>query len=101
MFNYIFRFIFGFGIIQAKEGNDLIKENMEVTDSLSHADITESKTGEISKVYTSIDEEEVSLDTTLTNNFEAGKIDLNGKISNSEEENIDYSIDLTYAEKMI
>lgn len=90
----------GFGNIQAQEDNALIKENTEVTDSLSHADITESKTGEISTVNTSIDEEEVSLDTTLSNNFETGEIGLSGKISNSEvEENIDYSIDLTYADE--
>lgn len=42
----------------------------------------------------------MSLDTTLTNNFETGEISLNGKIANSEEEeNIDYSIDLTYADE--
>ncbi|MCD8861066.1 SAR2788 family putative toxin [Mammaliicoccus sciuri] len=90
----------GFGNIQAEEEKSVIKENPEVSGSFSHADVTESKVGEISKVNTSFDDEEASLDTTLTNNFETGEINLNGKIANSEEEeNIDYSIDLTYADE--
>ncbi|HHS2928598.1 TPA: SAR2788 family putative toxin [Staphylococcus argenteus] len=90
----------GFGNIQAQEENVLIKENSQVADSISHADVTESKTGEISTVNTSVKDEEVSLNTTLTNNFETGEINLNGKIGNNKEEkNINYSVDLTYADE--
>lgn len=35
----------GFGNIQAQEKNVLIKENSQVADTISHADVTESKTG--------------------------------------------------------
>lgn len=67
----------GFGNIQAQEENGIIKEDIEVTDKITNADITESKTGEISKVITSINDEEISLDTTLTNNFDTVEIKLN------------------------
>lgn len=88
----------GFGEIQAEES--FITEDTEVVDSLSNADIIETKSGEVSKVSTLINDEEISLNTTLTNNFETGDINLNGKISNSKEmENVDYYIDLTYADE--
>lgn len=90
----------GFGNIQAQEENSVIKENTEVADTFSNADITESESGEISKINTFINDDEILLDTTLTNNFETGDINLNGKISNNEEvENIDYNVDLTYADE--
>ena len=90
----------GFGNMQAEADNSMIKKNTEVTDTLSDADVIESKSGEVSQINTSINDEEISLDTTLTNNFNTGEIKLNGKISNSEEvENVDYAIDLTYADE--
>lgn len=89
-----------FGNINAQQSDDIIKDDNEVTDTLYNANITESKSGEISKVSTFINDEELTLDTTLTNNFQTGNINLYGKIANSEEvENVDYSINLIHADE--
>ena len=43
--------------------------------------ISENKIGEVSRLSTSINNNEINLDTVLTNDFNAGDINLSGKKS--------------------
>ncbi|MDQ7198822.1 SAR2788 family putative toxin, partial [Staphylococcus aureus] len=80
--------------------NKIIKENIEVNESVKNTKISENKIGEVSRLSTSINNNEINLDTVLTNDFNAGDINLSGKISNVEEsKQVDYTIDLTYADE--
>lgn len=90
----------GVGSSNTDASNKIIKENIEVNESVKNTKISENKIGEVSRLSTSINNNEINLDTVLTNDFNAGDINLSGKISNVEEsKQVDYTIDLTYADE--
>ncbi|WP_399658999.1 SAR2788 family putative toxin [Staphylococcus aureus] len=90
----------GVGSSNTDASNKIIKENIEVNESVKNTKISENKIGEVSRLSTSINNNEINLDTVLTNDFNAGDINLFGKISNVEEsKQVDYTIDLTYADE--
>lgn len=90
----------GVGSSNTDASNKIIKENIEVNESVKNTRISENKIGEVSRLSTSINNNEINLDTVLTNDFNAGDINLSGKISNVEEsKQVDYTIDLTYADE--
>ncbi|HFN8356081.1 TPA: SAR2788 family putative toxin [Staphylococcus aureus] len=90
----------GVGSSNTDASNKIIKENIEVNESVKNTKISENKIGEVSRLSTSINNNEINLDTVLTNDFNAGDINLSGKISNAEEsKQVDYTIDLTYADE--
>ncbi|HDC8404767.1 TPA: hypothetical protein O9M78_002132 [Staphylococcus aureus] len=90
----------GVGSSNTDASNKIIKENIEVNESVKNTKISENKIGEVSRLSTSINNSEINLDTVLTNDFNAGDINLSGKISNVEEsKQVDYTIDLTYADE--
>lgn len=88
------------GNVTSNASDNIIKEDKKVTEKVSNAKVSENKYGEVSRVKTLINKPELSLDTTLINNFETGDINLVGNISNDEEKKyVDYKVDLTYADE--
>ncbi len=90
----------GIGSSNTNASNKIIKEDIDVNKSVKNTKISENKTGEVSRLSASINNDEINLDTVLTNDFNTGDINLSGKISNLEEsKQVDYTVDLTYADE--
>lgn len=90
----------GIGSSNSNASNKIIKEDIDVNKNIKNTKISEDKNGEVSRLSTSINNRELDLDTVLTNDFKTGDINLSGEISNIEEsKQVDYTIDLTYADE--